>query len=64
MILRPEPPSSPCSGCTRSTGEWKCCSKSFLRTSMKIRPHALGLTSPLQDIIEVQRHHRAKVVIT
>ena len=33
-MMRPEPPSWPCSGCTRSAGEWKCCSKSSLRTSM------------------------------
>src|SRR5438552_874309 len=34
MILRPEPPSSPCSGWMRSGEAWKCSSKSFLRTSM------------------------------
>src|SRR6266566_2079831 len=34
MILRPEPPSSPCSGWMRSGDAWKCSSKSFLRTSM------------------------------
>src|SRR5208282_288129 len=48
MILRPEPPSWPCSGCTRSTGEWKCCSKSLLRTSMKGSPaihYPLKITS-------------------
>src|ERR1700675_1009653 len=35
MILRPEPPSSPCSGCTRVAGEWKCSSNSLLRTSIE-----------------------------
>jgi len=49
-ILRPEPPSWPCSGCTRSTGEWKCRSNSVLRTSMNMtrrRPHC-----PHKDTIE------------
>src|SRR4030095_14395657 len=36
MILRPDPPSSPCSCTTRSTGAWKCCSNRFLRTSIKV----------------------------
>src|SRR5258706_12862329 len=34
MTLRPDLPSSPCSGCIRSTGERKWCSKSLFRTSM------------------------------
>src|SRR5438876_487744 len=29
IMLRPEPPSWPCSGWTRATGEWKCCSMSW-----------------------------------
>src|SRR5713226_7818091 len=49
MILRPEPPSSPCSGWICSGGAWKCCSKSFLRTSRErwktgkgLRPEGLS----------------------
>src|ERR1035441_4780529 len=34
-ILRPEPPSCPCNGCTCVTGAWKCCSKRWLRMFMK-----------------------------
>src|SRR5258705_11174662 len=36
MILRPEPPRWPCSGCVRSAGELKCSSKSLLRMSMAL----------------------------
>src|ERR1039457_6380581 len=57
MILGPGPPNCPCNGCTRSTGEWKCCSKRFFRTSMKC---ARGSTIHHKDIIEARRHHRAK----
>src|SRR6266850_4375954 len=34
MMFRPDPPSCPCSGCTRSAEEWKCCSKSAFKTSI------------------------------
>lgn len=36
IMLRPEPPSSPCTDCTCSTGAPKCRSKSRLRTSTLI----------------------------
>src|SRR5216684_3563974 len=42
MILRPEPPSSPCSGWIRSGAAWKCCSKRFLRTSIRLTSAILG----------------------
>src|SRR5712691_5598320 len=72
MILRPEPPSSPCSGCIRPTGEWKCCSKSLLRTSMNtissdpvLTNHRNELFSSIadsqsRDLVdgEFQRNHR------
>src|SRR5712691_13024556 len=72
MILRPEPPSWPCSGCTRPTGEWKCRSKSFLRTSMNMissdsvmTNHRNKLLSNIadsrwRDLVdgEFQRNHR------
>src|SRR5271157_5301534 len=35
-MFRPEPPSWPCSGCTRATGERKCRSKSLSRTSLDV----------------------------
>src|ERR1017187_1195339 len=37
-MVRPEPPSWPCSGCTCSAGSWKCCSKSPIRTFMMVFP--------------------------
>src|ERR1700740_627042 len=44
-ILRPEPPSWPCRGSTRTTCEWKCCSKSFLRMSMNMVYNDSSLTN-------------------
>src|SRR5215469_1539055 len=37
-MRRPDAPSVPCSGCTPSAGEPKCCSNRVLRTSMKPVP--------------------------
>src|SRR6516164_997522 len=38
IILRPEPPSSPCSGSTFSTGRRKCSSKRRFKMSMNSSP--------------------------
>src|ERR1700680_2161133 len=64
MILRPEPPSSPCTGWTRSAGEGKCCSNSFLRTSMNLVSKSFAWVeaqespfSMIEDSLGLNRHY-------
>src|ERR1700728_5433566 len=56
MILRPEPPSCPCTGCIRSTGEGKCCSKRFFRRSIFEDPS--NVTARFRITIQRPIHHK------